>query len=384
MRGRPPGLLWESDFIRIADPAGDSWPPKNEFYANFGDWDCLKSAEIASERVDRSVEGRAPPSEQAIGGHPYAPTSSEPKWDSLPGVRGREFSSAPIRRTVFGSALDPGRAIRPHGMGHPHRSRPRIRYPVLTRRHGIQHFRRPLLGTISQGPGGDCVHAFDVPGPPKPPVPPRLSSLPLLSGCIRFANTEMHLSAKSGIYLTQVLQPEAEKIFGNFLRFSGAAAVSVIRFIFGRLFAIWRESHKPLLAGRKASRRPIWPARGELSARADVGDATANRRSGRSCSRPTRPSGRNNCQLHEMPGETIPGAYSEETGTGNPALNGPRPWSSSASICVICGQIRRSFRRGASASIRRRGVRRDGEDRPQMTQMDADRKSGSPTRMGAR
>ncbi len=39
---------------------------------------------------------------------------------------------------------------------------------------------------IPSGPGGDCVHAFRVPGPPKPPVPPRLSSLPLLSGCIRF------------------------------------------------------------------------------------------------------------------------------------------------------------------------------------------------------
>jgi hypothetical protein len=31
------------------------------------------------------------PPEQAIGDHPVAPASREPKWDSLPGVRGREF-----------------------------------------------------------------------------------------------------------------------------------------------------------------------------------------------------------------------------------------------------------------------------------------------------
>ncbi len=35
---------------------------------------------------------------------------------------------------------------------------------------------------------------------------------------------------------------------------------------------------------------------------------TANRRSGRSCSTPTRRGGHSNCQLHEMPGETIPTA----------------------------------------------------------------------------
>ncbi len=164
---------------------------------------------------NRSVEGGAPPSEQAIGGPPSAPTSREPKWDRLPAIRGREFSSSLIRRTVFGSALDLGRAIRPQGRGHPHRSRPRIRCPVLTRRHGIKHFRQPPLGTISQGPGGDCVHAFYIPGPPKPPVPPLLSSLPLYTGCIRFAKTEMHLSGGEDIFLTQALWSEAEKIFGN-------------------------------------------------------------------------------------------------------------------------------------------------------------------------
>ncbi len=119
---------------------------------------------------------------------------------------------------------------------------------------------------------GDCLHAFRVPGPPKPPVPPRLFFLPLLSGCIRFAKTEMHLSAKRGTFSTQALWPEAEKILGNFLRFSSAAVVSVVRFIFGRLFAIWRESEKPLLTRRKASRRPIWPVwescrRGPMSVR---------------------------------------------------------------------------------------------------------------------
>ena len=31
------------------------------------------------------------PPEQAIGDHPFAPAKEEPKWDSLPGVRGREF-----------------------------------------------------------------------------------------------------------------------------------------------------------------------------------------------------------------------------------------------------------------------------------------------------
>jgi hypothetical protein len=31
------------------------------------------------------------PPELTIGDHPYAPASREPKWDSLPGVRGREF-----------------------------------------------------------------------------------------------------------------------------------------------------------------------------------------------------------------------------------------------------------------------------------------------------
>ncbi len=122
-------------------------------------------------------------------------------------------------------------------------------------------FGNRLPGRSRRDQEGDCVHAFDVPGPPKPPVPPVLSSLPLLTGCIRFAKTEMHLSAKRGIFLTQVLRPEAEKIFGNFIKFSGAAAVSVIRFIFGRLFAIWRESHKLLLARRRVSRRAIWPAR---------------------------------------------------------------------------------------------------------------------------
>ncbi len=104
-----------------------------------------------------------------------------------------------------------------------------------------------------------CMH-LDVPGPPKPPVPPPLSSLPLLSGCIRFAETEMHLSAKRGIFSTQALWTAAEEISGDFLRFSAAEAVSVSRFIFGRLFAIRRESRKPLLARWKASKRPIWPA----------------------------------------------------------------------------------------------------------------------------
>ncbi len=104
------------------------------------------------------------------------------------------------------------------------------------------------------------MHAFHVPGPPKPPIPPLLSSLPLLSGCIRFAETEMHLSAKSGIFLTQALRPEAENLFGNFMKFSGPAAVSVFRFIFGRLFLVWRDLQMPLSTRLKASRRPIWPA----------------------------------------------------------------------------------------------------------------------------
>ncbi len=118
------------------------------------------------------------------------------------------------------------------------------------------------LGTISQSPGGDCVHASNVPGPPKPPVPPRLSSLPLLIGCIRFANTEMHLSAKWGIFSTQVLRPEAENLFGNLIRFSGAGGGSrgSGSYLAG-CFAVWRESQKPLLAWRKASRRPNGPAR---------------------------------------------------------------------------------------------------------------------------
>ncbi len=37
--------------------------------------------------------------------------------------------------------------------------------------HGIQHFRQPPLRTIPSGPGGDCLHAFDTPGPPKPLYP---------------------------------------------------------------------------------------------------------------------------------------------------------------------------------------------------------------------
>ncbi len=129
------------------------------------------------------------------------------------------------------------------------------------------------------------------------------------------------------------------------------------RFIFGRLFTIWRESRTPLLARLKASRRPLRPARegcrpgpmlvtlrparsgppdwigvrrehdrrgGRSGPAAAWGGprrtrphrpsrrpggrpaSTANRRSGRSCSTPTRPGGRNICQLHEMPGETIP------------------------------------------------------------------------------
>ena len=53
----------------------------------------------------------------------------------------------------------------------------------------------------------------------------------------------------------------SRKNIWKFLKFSGAAAVSGIRFIFGRLFAIWRESQKPLLARRKASKRPNGPAR---------------------------------------------------------------------------------------------------------------------------
>ncbi len=206
---------------------------------------------------------------------------------------------------------------------------------------------------------GDCVHVFHVPGPPKPPVSPPLSSLPLYTGCIRFAKTEMHLSAKRGMFLTQGLWPGSEKISGNFLRFSGAEAVFVARFIFGRLFAIWRESQRPLLARRRASRRPIWPARescrrgpmlvtipparsgppdrigaasggsmtdvgvgpgwrrrGETRAETDrtdrrvgrVGDPSrsANRRSGWSCSRPTRPSGAttvnsSRCRVRQSP-----------------------------------------------------------------------------------
>ncbi len=190
----------------------------------------------------------------------------------------------------------------------------------------------------------------------------------------------MHLSAKSGIFLTQTLWTEAENLSVNSIRFSGAAAVFVIRFIFGRLFVVWREFQKPLLAGRKTSKRSIGPAResrlpgpmsvtlpparsgptdrsgvslkpdrrGSRPGPAAWGDPrrtrphrpsrrpartparSANRRSGRSCSTPTRPCGRNNslhpplstlhtrcstptppswrnnCQLHEMPRETIP------------------------------------------------------------------------------
>ncbi len=122
-------------------------------------------------------------------------------------------------------------------------------------------------------------------------------------------------------------------------------------------FAVWREFRTPLLTRLKASRRPLWPARescrpGPMSvtlrpARSGPHDRigvrrrhdrrrgrprpaaaqggprrtgphrpsrrpggrpapTANRRSGRSCSTPTRPGGRNICQLHEMPGEAIP------------------------------------------------------------------------------
>ncbi len=92
----------------------------------------------------------------------------------------------------------------------------------------------------------DCLHAFYAPVPPKPPVPPRPFFLPLLSGCIRFAKTEMHLSARSGIFSTQVPRPEAQKISEVPSKFSGAEAVFRGRFILGQSFSVRRRSPPPL------------------------------------------------------------------------------------------------------------------------------------------